>query len=138
MASSWRDNRTTAARGYGARWQRARVQYLQEHPVCVMCARRGLLVPAGVVDHIVAHRGDMALFWSVTNWQALCKPCHDTHKARQERGLRAVGCDVDGRPLDARHHWHDAAQNIEALDGATGDLNGATPPPCTPGVARAP
>ena len=36
-----------------------------------------------VVDHIVPHRGDQQLFWNQSNWQALCKPCHD-HKTMTE------------------------------------------------------
>ena len=30
-----------------------------------------------LVDHIVPHRGDQALFWDEQNWQPLCKSCHD-------------------------------------------------------------
>ncbi|WP_407945700.1 HNH endonuclease signature motif containing protein [Paraburkholderia elongata] len=30
-----------------------------------------------MVDHKVPHRGDMALFRNVSNWQALSKRCHD-------------------------------------------------------------
>ncbi|WP_317617964.1 HNH endonuclease [Rhodobacter capsulatus] len=40
---------------------------------------------ASVVDHITPHRGNKALFWDRYNWQALCKPCHDRVKQRQER-----------------------------------------------------
>ena len=36
-----------------------------------------VLTPATVVDHIVPHRGDHALFWDEQNWQPLCKSCHD-------------------------------------------------------------
>ena len=31
------------------------------------CQREGKLVPATVVDHILPHRGDEALFWDVNN-----------------------------------------------------------------------
>lgn len=30
------------------------------------------MTPARVVDHITPHRGDVALFWDESNWQALC------------------------------------------------------------------
>ena len=59
---------------YGAKWQAARVVYLAEHPCCAMCAQRGVVAAATVVDHVVPHRGDMALFWRRSNWQPLCKP----------------------------------------------------------------
>jgi len=41
------------------------------------CQRNGKLSPATVVDHILPHRGDEDLFWDESNWQPLCKRCHD-------------------------------------------------------------
>jgi 5-methylcytosine-specific restriction protein A len=30
-----------------------------------------------VVDHVIPHKGDRALFWDeANNWQALCARCH--------------------------------------------------------------
>lgn len=69
---------------------------------------RGAVVRAVVVDHKVPHRGDMNLFWDKSNWQALCKQCHDGHKQRQEKSGVVVGCSADGLPLDTNHHWHQA------------------------------
>ena len=80
MATSWRQNRTTAQRGYGAAWRRAREAFLRDHPLCVMCLAEGKLTPATVVDHIKPHRGDPTLFWDTTNWQSLCKQHHDSTK----------------------------------------------------------
>ena len=71
---------------YSYRWQRARLRFLQQHPLCVLCARRNVIAAANVVDHVVPHRGDLALFWDVANWQSVCKPCHDGHKQMVERG----------------------------------------------------
>ena len=65
------------ARGYNARWWRARIDFLQKHPLCAECQREGKLTPATVVDHIIPHRGDQRLFWDEKNWQPLCKDCHD-------------------------------------------------------------
>jgi 5-methylcytosine-specific restriction protein A len=84
MSSGWRAGKTTAARGYGHRWRCYREAYLLRHPLCVMCADRGLTVAATVVDHRIPHKGDEALFWNENNHQSLCKPCHDGDKARQE------------------------------------------------------
>ncbi|WP_460274261.1 HNH endonuclease signature motif containing protein [Celeribacter sp. ULVN23_4] len=53
---------------------------MKYYPVCVRCG-----APATVVDHIIPHKGDDRLFWDKTNWQALCKPCHDRQKQREER-----------------------------------------------------
>ncbi len=71
------DRDSASRRGYNSRWQKARVRYLHSHPLCVECKKAGKLTQATVVDHIVPHRGDQKLFWDESNWQPLCKPCHD-------------------------------------------------------------
>ncbi len=78
---------SASARGYGSKWQRAREAYLQDNPLCVRCARFDLVVAATVVDHIKAHKGDLGLFWSRSNWQPLCKPCHDVKTATEDGGF---------------------------------------------------
>lgn len=75
---------TRTQRGYDGRWQKARKTFLEHHPLCAECQRRGVLTPATVVDHIIPHRGDKTLFWDTTNWQPLCKSCHDRKTARGE------------------------------------------------------
>lgn len=101
---SWRTSaQTSGQRGYGYRWQKARAEHLAAHPFCeyclrerailaravaeviVECAQRGIPLPYGnVVDHVVAHRGDEALFWNRANWQTLCATHHSRDKQRQE------------------------------------------------------
>lgn len=112
--------KSSAQRGYGSPWQRYRKGYLQKHTLCVMHQKRGLLEQAKVVDHIVPHKlyeaiesGDAErikaarkLFWDPDNHQALCEHCHDSHKKRLEMSGREVGCDVNGIPIDAKHHWN--------------------------------
>jgi len=73
---------TSCQRGYDRQWRKARAQYLSEHPLCVDCDRQGRVIEATIVDHKTPHRGDLELFWDVTNWQPLCKSCHDTKTAR--------------------------------------------------------
>lgn len=102
---SWRTSaQTSSQRGYDYRWQRARAAFLREHPFCVYCLRehrivatvvaevivecaaRGIPLPYGnVVDHILPHRGDEAVFWDRANWQTLCGHHHSSHKQREER-----------------------------------------------------
>lgn len=84
-SGSWRDGKTTTERGYGYRWQKARERYLRAHPLCRYCQREDRVTAASIVDHITAHQGDDTLFWNESNWQPLCKPCHDSVKAREER-----------------------------------------------------
>jgi len=81
---SWRGGKTTAERGYGAKWQKARATYLASHPLCVMCEALGRAEVATVVDHVVPHRGDQKLFWDEGNWAALCAHHHSSDKAREE------------------------------------------------------
>ena len=73
------DNKRASAheRGYTSKWRRLSKLYLKAHPLCVECKRHGRLTPATVVDHIVPHRGNEQLMWSESNWQGLCKRCHD-------------------------------------------------------------
>ncbi len=114
----------TAQRGYGGRWQRARLVFLADHPFCVMCEKAGLLNVGTLhmdgtpelnrrriglrVDHILPHRGDQALFWDKSNWQPLCADHHDIVKQRQEQqGASIKGAvGLDGRPRDASHPWN--------------------------------
>lgn len=81
---SWRAGKTTSERGYGWRWQQARLPYLQKNPLCAYCARLGYHTAATIVDHIIPHHGDPVLFWDQDNWQPLCKPCHDSIKKAEE------------------------------------------------------
>lgn len=104
--NSWRDDkRTSAQRGYGNRWKKARATYLNNNPLCAMCKRHGHVTAATVVDHIEPHRGDQALFWNKANWQPLCKRCHDSTKQRIEKRGYEIGCDDEGLPLNPSHHW---------------------------------
>lgn len=81
---SWRSGMTSSQRGYNYKWQKARERYLLDNPLCVYCDRLGRVTAASVVDHVIAHRGDMTLFWDQSNWQPLCKPCHDSVKQAEE------------------------------------------------------
>jgi 5-methylcytosine-specific restriction protein A len=72
-----------------ARWKHPvyglRAQCLRRDPLCVMCRRAGIVVPATDADHVVPHRGDPALFWNLANLQGLCGPCHGRKSARDAR-----------------------------------------------------
>lgn len=79
---AWREGLTTAQRGYGGKWQRYRLKFLERNVLCVMCQAQGKVTAATVVDHIVDHRGNQDLFWDKANHQALCKPCHSVKTAK--------------------------------------------------------
>lgn len=78
-------DKTAYQRGYTPRWQQASRAYLHAHPLCEECKRHGQLTEATVVDHITPHRGDMTLFWDESNWQSLCKQCHDEKTGKEDR-----------------------------------------------------
>jgi 5-methylcytosine-specific restriction enzyme A len=83
-SESWRDGKTTAERGYGGKWQRERLVFLQKNPLCVFCIALGVIEAATVVDHKIPHLGDQKLFWDRKNWQGLCTPCHSSVKQKLE------------------------------------------------------
>lgn len=81
-----RDRGTAHQRGYDAEWKKHRDQFLKEHPLCVECSRKGYVMPATVVDHIIPHKGDKVLFWDKKNWQPLCETHHNIKTASEDRG----------------------------------------------------
>lgn len=100
---SWReDKRTAAQRGYGSKWRKARESFLWRNPLCAYCEREGRIEPATVVDHKIPHKGDKKLFWDRTNWQPLCKRCHDSIKRREETGTDLQPIGLDGWPVDTQ------------------------------------
>ena len=82
------DRRPSAyARGYDARWTKARAVFLARQPLCVACEAQDKVTAATDVDHVMPHRGDQTLFWDESNWQPLCKPCHSRKTASEDGGF---------------------------------------------------
>ena len=139
--ASWRAGMKTAARGYGGRWQRARTTFLSkpENVLCRMCSAGGLVVVATVVDHVTPHRGNQVLFWDTSNWQPLCKRCHDGRKQREEsrielrpslprpacRVVLVAGAPGSGKSTYVRKHKR-AGDVVVDLDEIKVDLYGGT------------
>ena len=86
-------------------WRQVRAAHLRRSPLCVKCEELGLHTPGNTVDHVVPHRGDMALFTDPENLQTLCHSHHSKDKQLEERYGHAPGADEDGNPLDPRHPW---------------------------------
>lgn len=57
------------------RWTQASRAFRDAHPLCEMCKKKGLLVPAEVVDHIIPVEVCKD-FWDERNWQSLCRRCN--------------------------------------------------------------
>ena len=78
-----RYKRGPAEPGNRARWRRARPPILLERPLCASCQAAGHTVSATVVDHVLPHGGDDAMFWDVSNWQPLCHDCFSSKMSRR-------------------------------------------------------
>lgn len=101
------DRRSPEAQAYRrlyktARWAARREAQLGSEPLCRMCGKRGLIVPASIADHVIPHRGDMRLFFE-GELQSLCKPCHDGPKHSAEMRGYDTTIGADGYPVDERH-----------------------------------
>ena len=103
--------------GYNSKWQRARVAFLRDHPLCE-CAECGAgeirATAATVVDHITPHRGDQELFWNQRNWQALSKRCHDRKTASEVHARRS------GAAPSARRAAPDSRSDEQSSDAPDG------------------
>lgn len=62
------------------RWQKLRLFYLSEHPLCEICEENGIIKDAIDVHHKVSFvgKGEDTPFYAFNynNLQALCKECH--------------------------------------------------------------
>lgn len=77
---------SSTQRGYSYKWQQARKGFLAKHPLCTECERQGRITAATDLDHIIPHKGDKDAFWTRSNWQALCHPCHSRKTATEDGG----------------------------------------------------
>lgn len=78
-----------------AAWKRLRLVQLRREPLCRFCKKKGIISPADTVDHIIPHRGNKELFFSLDNLQSLDKKCHSSIKQRIEKS-GDYGCDENG------------------------------------------
>lgn len=79
-------------------WRQLRQRQLTEEPLCRFCLEQETVEPATVVDHIIPHKGNEALFFDAENLSSLCKHCHDSIKQRMELGQTVVTFGADGWP----------------------------------------
>lgn len=71
-----RDRGSATAQGYDSRWQRLRLMFLAEHPVCQKCGRK----PSIDVHHIRAKKDGGTD--EDANLLALCHECHSEITAK--------------------------------------------------------
>jgi len=63
-------------------WRKLSLAYRKEHPLCERCYRKGKIIPADVVDHIIPIRQGHDPF-DVNNLQSLCHKCHNSKSGHQ-------------------------------------------------------
>ncbi|MFK4002956.1 HNH endonuclease [Qipengyuania sp. NPDC077563] len=91
-------NKSRQARGYGAKWGRARKAALaRDQYLCQPCRASGRITPATEVDHILpkAKGGTDHL----DNLQSICTPCHINKTTRDNGGRPRPTIGLDGWPI---------------------------------------
>lgn len=64
-------------------WQKLRLSYMQQHPLCEECLKKGIIRSAKDIHHIISFMttDDMCererLAFDSSNLQALCRECHN-------------------------------------------------------------
>jgi 5-methylcytosine-specific restriction protein A len=78
---------SAAERGYTAEWQRQSRAFLAAvgEPLCACGCGRA----ANMIDHKVAPKGNMTLFWDRANWQPYNRGCDSRKNIKSEGGF---GC----------------------------------------------
>ncbi|WP_234734513.1 HNH endonuclease [Tellurirhabdus bombi] len=71
------------------RWKRESAEFRRKNPLCAECLKQDVLTDVtpgggkGVTDHIIPiNQG--ADPWNQTNWQSLCKHCHNAKSGRDK------------------------------------------------------
>jgi len=68
-------------RGYDGHWQVIRKRYLSEYPLYAECMKKGQLVDATEVHHVIPLRDGGSS--DESNLMSLCKSCHSKYTARE-------------------------------------------------------
>lgn len=81
---------SSASRGYGRPWAKARAGHLRNSPLCRYCEAGAWgdaprVTAASTVDHLFPHLGDTVLFWTRQWWVSCCATCHSGPKQAAER-----------------------------------------------------
>lgn len=106
MSDGWHKT-SAASRGYDHRWRQTRERILlRDHGLCQDHHRRGQIVQATDVDHIISkaqgrrRRLATSIIEGDDNLQALCKECHARKTAEEEGRTYAprVATGIDGWP----------------------------------------
>ena len=97
-----------------AGWQKLRMVVLRNEPLCRAHRVAGYIIPANVVDHIIAitaggHPSH------VHNLMPLCSKCHDKKSAMERHGLSIEAATVDGLKLPTTAAVNDILTKLKNL-----------------------
>ena len=67
------------------RYRAARARFLAHDPLCSECGRKGIVKAAAELDHIEPAADAPDRFWAEDNWQGLCRECHFSKTATENR-----------------------------------------------------
>ncbi len=102
-------------------WQTLRRAKLAASPHCAPCKRRGALVVANTVDHVVSIAKGGAPFPPLAGLMSMCPSCHSFKTRSVDRpggaGVAFKGVDATGNPLDPRDPWYGRTQAPRPLQG---------------------
>lgn len=94
-------------------WVKLRKHKISTNPLCEFCEKRGRVVLATEVDHIIPIKIDMDKSLDEDNLQSLCHRCHMIKTKRVDERLLSgkeplpiSGSGSDGLPTDQYHPWN--------------------------------
>ena len=112
-------------------WVRLRKVKLQRQPLFEVCMKRGRLVRANTVDHVVSINAGGHPFPTLDELMSCCASCHNSKTnavdRKEGRGIAYKGCDASGLPIDPSHPFygsksasHEARLPITPIQGRPG------------------
>ena len=70
------------------RWHKLAKAFIERHPLCEECRRKGIVKAAECVDHIDPWPIGKDYFFDTRNLQALCNHCNNEKGNRDKRRIR--------------------------------------------------
>lgn len=72
-----------------ARWKKARKTVLiRDSYLCQECLRRGLIIQANIVHHIIPLRDDINKAFDLDNLESICPACHNKEHPERSGGKK--------------------------------------------------
>ena len=101
----------------GRRWRRLRAYILTHEPLCRLCADRGYVTEAVLVDHVRGHGPDWREhFFTPSNLQPLCSECHAVKTQQEQRAKTRGGIEGFEVKTPANHQPPTTRQQTQRKD----------------------